>query len=276
MDMKVEFVTRGCETAPITIDVTFPANYADESLRGKAAKFDVYIRDAVVYDVPEYNESFITEKLKLTAEDLSAYSGATLIEKHTEKLRAEYKKEINESNHALLSDAMWAHILSGVEIKKLPAKTVETYYNVYYGQINQYYSYYSSQYDSLDSFAITYLNSEYGANLASGADWKAYITSLAEGDTVQKLVFYYIIREENLFPSDSDYQQIYGEVYNSILESTLELHESELATLSGEEYNKKVESLKDQIDSYYGESYFREQVYYYYGSRKMLEFATVK
>jgi len=274
-DMKVEFVTRGCETNPITITVRFPANYGVETLNGKEAKFDVYIDNASLYDVPAFDDKFITETLKVSAEDLSSYSGATLTEKYRAKLREECKTEIEESNHELLLDEMWAHIISNVEIKKLPRTTVETYYNAYYSKIASYYSGYTSQYDTLDKFAVAYLNNTYGAGLATGGDWQGYITKLAEGEVTQKTVFYYIIREENFFPSDEEYREIYDNLYNDILDYYLELHEEEFSKLEGDEYEKELQTLKEEIDGYYGESYFTEQVYFYYGTRKMIELAKV-
>jgi len=275
-DMKVSFVTRGCENAPLTISVRFPASYGEESLRGQDAFFDVYIDEAVVYDTPLFDDKFITETLKADTEKFSSYKGETLADKYREMLREEHKTEIEESNHEMLLEKMWAHIIPKVKVKKLPKTTVETYYNSYYGEVNRYYSLYSSSYSSsIDSAAIDYLNNTYGASLKAGDDWKGYIMSLAENDVTERLIFYYIIRKENFLPPESEYKKIYDDLYNEVLDYFLERHKDEFSKLEGEEYDKELEVLKSEIDGYYGESYFKEQAYYYYATRKMLEFANI-
>jgi exodeoxyribonuclease VII small subunit len=278
--MVVEFATRGCENKnadikPITIKVTFPASYGEETLRGKEAYFDVYIESASPYSCPVFDDKFVTDKLKVTAEELASYNGETLADKYREKLREEYRTEIEESNNDLLTQAVWSHIFSNVEIKKLPRATVKSYYNSYAADINNYYTNYTQQYENVDSFAVDYINNVYGAGLSAGADWKDYMTKLAEGDVAQKIIFYYIIREENLIPSDAEYQELYDERYNEIFDYYKELHASELAELEGEEYEKELESIKKEMESIYDESYFREQIYYQYGSQKLLGLANV-
>ena len=276
-DMKISCVTRGCETNPLTISVRFPANYSELSLRGKEAKFDVYIDNAVIYDAPEFNDKFITETLKTDAESLSGYSGESLVDKYRAKLSEELKSEIEDSNHTLLVEAMWSHIVSKTKINRIPKKTLEVYYQSYYNTISDYYyrGNYSSSYGSIDNFAIAYLNTTYGAGLDEGGDWKGFITSLAEGDVVQKLIFYYIIRNEEFIPTGDEYKKIYDEIYGGIYDEYLELHSSELSALKGTEYDEKLQSLKKEFDDYYGDSYFKEQTYYHYGTRKMLELANI-
>ena len=188
-DMKVEFLTRGCEDNPINLKVKFPASYAEESLRDKDAYFDVYIVSASTYDTPVFDEKFITEKLKVTAADLSSYKGETLVEKYKDKLTEECKAEIEEANQDILLEEVWKQLLSKVEVKKLPKGTVEGYYNYYYSTIGKYYyNVYSQSYSSIDAFAIDYLNAYYGAGLDAGADWNAHIRKLAEEDTVKNLL----------------------------------------------------------------------------------------
>ncbi len=273
-DIKVGFATR-CEQNPKTITVTFPANYSEESLRGVEAKFDVYVKYATIYDTAEFDDKFVSEALKVTAEELSDYAGAGLAEKYKAKLKAETEAEIEESNHELLAEEMWAHLKEKVSVKKLPQKTVENAYDSYYILINNTYANYSSQYKTLDAFAVYYLNRSYDAGLESGGDWKAYIQALAERDVTEKLLFYYIIREENFIPSEKEYNALYDKFYSEILDYYLELHKEEFDGYSEEEYKAELQILKNEIDSYYGEEYFSERIYQYYGTRKMLSLADI-
>ena len=274
-DMKIEFVTRGCENNPITISVRFPANYQETTLRGKDAFFDVYVDSATVYDTPVFDDKFITETLKVDANTLDSYAGATLTEKYRAKVREELKTQIEESNHELLISEMWKFLNNHTIVKKLPKKTVEYYYNSYYNTIASYYQNYSQSYPSIDAFAIEYLKSSYGANLGTGDDWKAYVMKLAENDVTEKLIFYYIIREENLIPPESEYEKIYNKIYNEVFDYYFELNKEKFEKLEGEAYDKEINVLKSEIDGSYGDEYFKEQTYYYYCTRKMLEFANI-
>lgn len=273
-DMKIEFATR-CEDSPKTITVRFPASYSEKSLRGVEAKFDVYVKYATIYDTVEFDDKFVSETLKVSAEELSDYAGESLADKYKAKLKAEGEADTEESNHELLTEKMWEHLTEKVEIKRLPEKTVEYYYNSYYNRISNTYSSYSSQYESLDAFAVYYINRTYGESLAADADWQAYVTKLAEKEVTQKLLLYYIIREENFLPTDEEYDRLYDKMYSEILDYYLELHKEEFNSYSEEEYQKELKILKGEISSYYDEEYFEERIYYYYGTRKMLALADV-
>ena len=275
-DMKVSFVTRGTESKPVTIKVRFPADYQEESLRGKETYFDIFIDSACCYDVPELDDKFITEKLKVRADRLASYPGATLAEKYRAKLISDTKKALEDSNVQLLSNQMWSHLMSKVTVKKLPKKTLEKYYDSYYSRIKTLYNsgYYSEQYSTLDDLAIAYLNETYGMGLSKGGNWKQAINELAEWDVTQALVFYYIIREENMLPTDEEYQNTYDVIYNDMMEYYIDSNNEKLYSLDSAAYQKEIEVLKSEIDDAYGEEYFREEIYKYFGTRKIIAMNT--
>ncbi|MCQ2413881.1 MAG: hypothetical protein MJ082_03675, partial [Clostridia bacterium] len=72
--------------SPITVETYFPATYREASLAGKTVYFDVYFSassyGAVVYETPELDETYLTEALKLTADELAGYEGATMVEQY--------------------------------------------------------------------------------------------------------------------------------------------------------------------------------------------------
>ena len=247
--MKIEYATR-CESDPVTISVRFPANYSKEDLRGVEAKFDVYVRYAIIYDTPEFNDKFITETLKVKESELSEYKGNTLTEKYRAKVSAELEKEIEESNHNLLLDKMWDRLTDKVVIKELPEAEVTDFYNSYYDEISNGYAQYESYgyFSSLDDYAAYHLSQQYGKTLSAGESWKDYIRGMAESDVTQKLIFYYIIREENLIPSDAEYKKIYDRLYDELLDELLLANASQFEGLEGEKYDEKLTELKvDQI-----------------------------
>ena len=277
-DMKVSFVTRGTEATPITIQVKFPANYGEESLRGVDAYFDVFVSSASSYDVPEFDDTLLTEKVKVRASDYSSYPGSTLAERYKAKVFADTKEEIEDTNTQLLTNKMWDHLMSKVKIIKLPKKTLESYYDSYYSRIVSLHNsgYYSQYYETLDELAVAYLNETYGMGLSSNSDWKGAIQELAEWDLTQNLVFYYIIREENILPTDEEYASIREILYNDILDYYIESNSEKFANLDDAAYKTELDVLKSEINDYYTEDYFEEEVYRYYGTRKIIEMNTKK
>ena len=97
------------------------------------------------------------------------------------------------------------------------------------------------------------------------------LTSLAEGDTVQKLVFYYIIREENMLPDADEYDRIYGLLYDEMFSYYLNQDRESLYSLDAAAYEAELKTLEGEIKEYYGDEYFKEEIYKYYGTRKIIE-----
>ena len=276
-DLKVEFLTR-CENSPITLSVRFPANYPKESLRGTEAKFDVYVKYGVLYDVPEYDDKLVGEKLNIKADDVKDYTGATLSEKYKTKLSEELKAEIEESNNEILIESMWKHLFDKVEVIKIPEKTYARYYGEYYDEIAYGYEMALKENSSLklNSYAVGYINYYYNTGLSETDDWKEYLSARAQRDLVQDLILYYILREENFLPTEAEFNEMREEMYNDILEYTLKQKESELLLLEGEAYDKKVEEIKKNVNKVYDDEYYKKNIYYNYGTEKMLGLVNVK
>ena len=264
-DMKIEYVTRGCETAPLTLDVTFPADYSETSLRGVDAKFEVYISSAIIYNTPELDEKLITDTLKITAADLEKYDGADTVSKYKSYLESSLKKTIEDTNKQIIIDAIWEILFEKVEVKKLPKYNVNQYYDTYYNEVAYYYSVYSSYYNSIDLAAYDYLS------ITSGQDWRAYLKEKAEKTALEELIFYYIIREEGLLPGKGEFAEMRQSIIEAHYDYHIELEKDELAKLEGDAYNAKIEQIKAEVLEYYGDDYFDENVYYNYGMDKIIE-----
>ncbi len=270
-DMKIEYVTRGCERAPLTIDVTFPANYGEESLRGVAAKFDVYIASSVVYNTPELDEKFITETLKITADDLKDCAGADTVAKYKNYLVSAIKREIEDTNEKLIIEAVWKILFEKTEIKKMPKATVDQYYETYFNEVSYYYSLYSSYYNSIDAAAREYLS------LSGSVDWRAHLKEKAEDTAIEEIIFYYIIREEGFLPSKAEFKNMRQSIIDAHYAYHLDLNAEELSKLKGDAYDARAAEIKEEMLDYYGDEYFDENVYYNYGMDKIIEqFVTTK
>ena len=268
-DIKINYSFR-CNNEPLTIDATFPYDYTESDLRGLAVKFDVYFNGSVIYNTPEYNESFITDVLKLDAEKLSEYKGESILEKHKSYLIKEIEAEKELLREFLIEEKMWEHFTDSATVIKLPEKETEEIYTEKYTQIaNEYRMYFSSHYDSIEEYAYN----AYGyKNLAQD------LMAEAEEIIVEKIIFYYIIREENLVPSGDEFDALYEKLVSEHLDYYLEeIYDDELAGLKTDaEREARVKEIKEEMMEYYGEEYFTELVYYEFAYDTVKAFGTVK
>ena len=268
-DITVQYVYEVGDD-PLTVEAYFPIDYQSEDLRGVTAYFDVYIQSVQVYDAPEYNEEFITETLGLSAEDLAEYEGETLVEKHTAKLRAELEEAYEKSVRSATVSTLWDIYLSKASFGTLPENEVRDFYDTYYDDVSTNYAYYSSSYDSIDAFAREYLG------LSSNADWKAKLTEFAEDAVKQKLVFYYIIREEGFVMTEEAYPAIRQRIYDDLFESYLEsVNFSRDNYEKEEDYEKMLATHKSSFETKYDEEYYRETALYEYAFDRLIEIITV-
>ena len=254
---------------PLTIEAYFPLDYQEPTLAGKTAYFDVYIEKALIYDTPEYNDAFITDTLKLTAEDLKDYEGDTLTEKYTAKLKADLEEKYQENVDAAVDEKLWEIFNKKATVKKLPETDVRDYYDRYYSEIETQFQSYQSYYQSIDAFAREYLG------ISSNADWQAELTKMSENSVKQKLVFYYIIRENGYIISDEELEKRYEKMTAEYFESYLKnVGCSRDKYESDAEYEKAKADYKKTYDSYYTKEYFSETIIYDYGFEKIREHVT--
>ena len=269
-NIKVEYVLRA-ERAPLTVEIEFPSNYFDASLRGAHGRVEVWFRSTVVYNVPEYNSEFITDVLGVTAEELSSFEGDDPASKYREMLRAECEAEAERVHTALVEEAIWDELVKGASIKKLPSKELERSYNEIYSELyTMYYNVYSAGFDSPEEFCAWY----YG--LDSTSEVSAHVYELSERGVTEKLIFYYIARTENLLPSGEELKNAYDAAVDEYLNFYVEgSMKAELDALSGEERERRITELRAEMIESFGEEYFTEIVYYEAAFAAILEFATI-
>ena len=273
-DVKVTDVVEFSEGETLTIDVTFPRPYSSAELEGKSVKFDVYIESTVLYNTPAFDETFITETLKVTADDLADYEGQNIVEKYTAKIREDLLKSHEDSVNAAIEEAMWAHFLEVVVVKtklggekKLPEAEVKYFYAQQMSEINSYYETYSSYYTKFADAACDYLQ------LAKGSDWQAELQKYAEQSVVEKLIFYYIARTENLMPDSATADRLYNEMLDEMTQAYLEQAGVNKTDYTEEEYAEKEEYYRDLVLTNYGSAYITESVLYEYVIETMRGYA---
>ena len=260
------------ENKPITIDAHFPYDYSEESLRGKTVKFDVYVNDAVIYETPELDDSFITETLKLTPEELSEYEG-TLTEKYREKIKSELFEEYREKLNAELEELAWQHLFDKVDFdrNKLPRGELRWFVNSYKDGFNEYYSAYKGSYETIEAAAMDYFG------IKNGALWKDFVKDLSVQDIVTKMIFYHISIEEDFLPSGDELDTLLREKIDELLEDYLISKKCEREDYeTEEEYLRAVSAYEKQmIEEHGGEAMILDALYYEIAMPKIVALATV-
>jgi FKBP-type peptidyl-prolyl cis-trans isomerase (trigger factor) len=269
-DVNVKFVTR-CESDPIVVEAYMPNDYEDVAYRAKKVYYDVFVEKLIDYTAPEYNDTFVTDTLKISADELSLYEGSTALEKHEKLIEARLKEEHKEATIACIEEQMWEHYKEKTTVKTLPESEVKRFYDVYYTEVTAEYVNYKDSYQTLDAFARAYLD------LGTNDNWREYLREFARTVVTQKLIFYYVIREEGLVPTASEYDALYSEIFDECLDAYLSDIDFDRADYkTEEEYLKALEENKKIVLDYYGESYLKESVYYKFAIDELTGFASLK
>ena len=267
-DITISVACRISEGEKLIVEGKFPTDYTSEDLRGKTGYFEVYIVSVKDYDVPALNDAFITDTLKVSADELAKYEGDNLVEKYKKLLKEELNTERDEKITAFIENTFWDQAIANAEFKKLPESELDKHVNSAISDLTAlfeggYGSYYNNDFDA---FARAYLEP------SSNADWRAQLRKDAEASVKQRLVFYYIVREENIKPSDAEYNAIYDKVFAEHLQDYLDYYK---ITEDSEGYAEKLETAKETIKNTYGDSYWSELVIYEYAMEKIVSFANV-
>ena len=260
-------------SAPMVIETYFPSQYQSSELAGKTAYFEVYVEmtdgkyNISEYSVPDINEAYITETLKLGAEALSVYNGETLEDKYFDYVKTSYITKNNFRVDSLALTAFWESVLSGAVVKKYPQNQlkeacadIEADLTEAYSS-NPYYSYYS-----LDEFICLSLG--YSKN----DDKDEAIMNTAKERIKQQLVFYQIMNQEGLKPTEAEYEKMFDEYVDNALVSNGTPPDS-FASL--EEYEAEKERFKSDIIKENGEDFFRSMFYYEIGSKAIIGYANI-
>lgn len=250
---------------PIVVETFFPENYSSAELRGKTAYFIVEVEELVEYDAPSLDVTFITETLKLSAETLEEYEGEGIVQKYRSYLKEQIAVEKGLDTDTLVLQAFWKSVMAGAVVKKYPEKQVEEAYDSLVAELEYYYDYYSSYY-KYDDFMCLYIG------LDVGSDWKAELKNMAKDQVKQQLIFYRIMNQEGLKPTDEEYNKLFDEYLVSALADqgiVAEKYDTE------EEYLTAKSNFKKQMLESRGEEYFKTMIYYQVTVEKIIEYANV-
>lgn len=267
-DITISLACSVSEGEKLIVEGHFDNDYDDEKLRGKTGYFEVYIVSAKDYDVPELNDAFITDTLKVSAEDLAEYEGDNLVEKYKAKIKKDLNATRDEQISNTIEETFWKQAVANANFKKLPESELDKHVNSAISDLTSLFdSGYGTYYNNdFDAFARAYLE------LSSTGDWRAALRSDAEASVKQRLVFYYIIREANINPTEEEYNEIYNEVFAAHLQDYLDYYK---ITEDLEDYEEELANAKKVVRESYGDAYWRELVIYEYAMEKIIANANV-
>ena len=258
---------------PMTVSARVPVNDTATGLAGQTVYFEVYVEKVQYFDTPDINEDFVTKKVGMTVAELMEYgeAGDSIEDCYRAYLAERLCETAREAAEDAILEAFWAHVIERVKVKRLPNGTVKEYYNDYILSIAEEYSgSKGSSFSSLDEYACFTLE------LEEGADWRAHIMAASERSVTEKIIFYYIIREEGFLPTGEEYAEIYNRLLEEIVDEYLyaqNISESDFDTK--EAYEAEREASRNAIKEAYGEQYFEDNVLYEYGIGRILGLASV-
>ena len=253
----------------LTVEARLPYDYEDFELSGSRIYFDIFPHYFTAYAVPELNESFITETLKITADSLADYEGDTLVDRYKASVKAELVASSEEELRSIKDEAMWYHYKDKAIISEYPEAAVMAIYTADVKEIRTVWSQYKSEYPDFDEFARLYLK------LTEDSDWQAKLMDDAKLEVREKLIFYYIIKKEGILPTESEYKPLYDKLFDEYVvyymdDKTAEDYESD------EAYAEARAKAEVEVLEYYGEDFFRDQVYYDFAIDVLLDFAKLE
>ena len=157
----------------------FPEEYYEE-LAGKEVTFEITINYiAGHYTIPEFNDELVSSNTEFESADA-----------YREFLRESLQAESDSSHEISKYQTMWQKILDSAEVKELPNDQVMYYYTSQRSMYEAYAVQYGMTYDEL----LTQLG-------GTDAELMEYVKYQVE----EELVFYSIVKAENVEVTDEDY-----------------------------------------------------------------------
>lgn len=290
-DTTVAFVTdfeNDEENGPLVIEGYYPYDYTYTYLRNETVYYELYIQGTVAYNEwhktnsgtydlsYDWNDGYVTKKVAeanspITMDELLAYEGDTLTDKY-ESYAVEYLDDAyDEALRAKIESAMWTRYHELAKIKRYPGVKVDAVYQQYLDDVEYQYDIQGGMIEdeltgeekiaeSYDEFAIHYLKLQYQEN----PDWKGTLYAMSESLVAERLIFYYIMDEEGLKPSDEVFErrlaEIKEEYVNEYLDQYLAYQNKTKDDI--EDWDKFVEERKAELFDFYDDDFFAETTYY--------------
>ncbi len=163
----------------VTLHLTFPEDYSEESLQGKDVRFEVKILSATRTEYDELTDAIVKEVTKDKQKTVSAYKDSIYQELD------ETAKSDAESN---AKNELWTAIANATTLKKYPQNVYDHFVSRLEKQFSSYYA----------SYGVSDLE---GFMKANGLDLKQYV----EGQIIYEYAIYTIAAEQGLSIEEADF-----------------------------------------------------------------------
>ena len=114
----------------------------------------------------------------------------------------------------------------------------------------------------------------YKLQYSADQDWRNYLTNHAETLVKERLVMYYLVREENLC-TDAEFAQKFAQIKQSYVDEYIKQDSTDTSGYTESEYAEYVEECKKKIFDTYDDVYFTETTYFEIVMEKMLSYADI-
>ena len=220
---------------PAEISVTFPEDYGEASLAGKAVIFQVVVEYAVQYTLPEYNRELVETTLKYTPKKEFYASDAALLEEFEEYVYNYLVSQSASKVETAKNAALWDYLTDAATCRNLPQDEVNYYFDVYASEVDYYYQYYAAysgeqfktQYPTLASFAVAYFG------LAKDADWETEVKGFATELVKRDMITHAIAEQEGM-------ESVTSEEYEAQVQYWIDYYGSQYGTMSREDIIENV------------------------------------
>ena len=169
----------------VTVNVTFPEDYTNEDLQGKAAVFEVTVNG--IYVTPEFTDEFVAENLSEHASTTEEYR--TYLKETNERTNLEtaVATKLEETVTARSYDEAFLKHLKGIS-KYEQESYYESYNQMYFSMMGSY------PYSSFQEYTGM-----------SSSEFENHLTELAKARFALVLTYQYIFSDAGLSISDADY-----------------------------------------------------------------------
>lgn len=302
-DVVIDFVTE-CERDPIVVTGYYPYNTGSDVLNNREVTFEIYIQSTQAYSAPELTDEYIEKKVNevnsgLTMAELLEYEGDSYVQKYRAYAFDYLNEQYTEQLESLIAENMWNYYNEKAQIKRVPGIKVDEIYNEYYSEIAASFeesggvvynemTEETETYTNLSDYAKIYLGLYY-----SEEDFTVTIRALAEDLVIERMIMYYIMKNEGITPTEADLAAKVAEVKRDYMDEYIyqyladfESSREEFETSTSEEdreYAKKMDRIikawktgnvtdpeyaefytarEGEMFSYYDDAYFTETAYY--------------
>lgn len=169
----------------VTLHLTFPEDYSEESLQGKDVRFEVKILSATRTEYDELTDAIVKEVTKDKQKTVTAYKDSI------------YKELDETSKNDAKSNAkneLWTTIANQTTLKKYPQNVYDHFVSRLEKQFSSYYA----------SYGVSDLE---GFMKANGLELKQYV----EGQIIYEYAIYTIAAEQGLSVEEADYTSMFAQ-----------------------------------------------------------------